>query len=156
MKRFAGVLAMAVIPGIGAAQAKKADVYSAMQLRQMAEGLMRQPGLQESGAAGETLEKYTNDFTMLTVRTKSGGAEMHAEYADIFFVVEGDATLLTGGTVENAKSTGPGEVRGSAVKDGVAHKLGKGDVIHISPNTPHQLLIADGHSFTYFVVKVKE
>jgi uncharacterized RmlC-like cupin family protein len=150
------MLAMVVVPGVAAAQAKGADVYSALQLRQMAEKLMRQQGLRESGVAGEMLEKYKNDLTMLAVRTKSGGAELHAEYADILFVTDGVATLITGGTVEDAKSVGPGEVRGSAVKDGVARKLGKGDVIHISPNTPHQMLIADGHSLTYFVVKVKE
>lgn len=93
---------------------------------------------------------------MLTVRNASGGAEVHEHYADIFFVVDGEATLTSGGTVVDPKTTAPGEIRGNSVSGGVQQKLGKGDVIHISPNTPHQLTIAKGKSFTYFVVKVKE
>ena len=93
---------------------------------------------------------------MLSVRNKTGGAELHEHYADIFFVVDGEATLTSGGTMVEPKTTEPGEIRGSAVSGGVLQKLGKGDVVHISPNTPHQLSIPEGKSFTYFVVKVKE
>ena len=90
------------------------------------------------------------------MRNTSGGAELHEHYADIFFVVEGDATLNSGGTVVDPKTTAPGEIRGTAVSGGVEQKLGKGDVVHIASNTPHQLSIPKGKTFIYFVVKVKE
>jgi quercetin dioxygenase-like cupin family protein len=47
-------------------------------------------------------------------------------------------------------------VRGTGIEGGTKQKLSLGDVIHIQPNTPHQMLIAPGHSITYFVVKVTE
>ena len=84
---------------------------------------------------------------MLSVRNKTGGSELHEHYADIFFVVDGEATLTSGGTMVDPKTTEPGEVRGSAVSGGVEQKLGKGDVVHIPPNTPHQLSIPKGKSF---------
>jgi mannose-6-phosphate isomerase-like protein (cupin superfamily) len=131
-----------------------ADVYSAEQLVQMAHKLEQQESLRTTGTAGETLENYPGHFTMLTVRTASGGAELHEHYSDLFFIVDGEATLTTGGTVLNPSSVGSGETRGTAVEGGVQRKLNKGDVVHISPNTPHQVSITKGHSITYFVAKV--
>lgn len=122
----------------------------------MAQKLEQRKSLATTGAAGETLEKYPGHFTMLTVRNQSGGAELHEHYADIFFVVDGEATLTTGGTILDRKNVGPGEVRGKSIEGGVKRHLAKGDVVHISPNTPHQLTVAKGKSFTYFVVKVHE
>jgi mannose-6-phosphate isomerase-like protein (cupin superfamily) len=122
----------------------------------MAEKLKQQNSIRTTGSAAETLEKYPNHFTMLTVRTASGGAEVHEHYADLFWVIDGDATLITGGTVLNPTGAGSGETRGTELTGGSRQKLSKGDVVHISPNTPHQLLITKGHNFTYFVVKVKE
>ncbi len=132
------------------------DHYSASQLQQMAQKLMQQESLRTSGSVGETLEKYSNHYTMLTLRTASGGAEVHEHYSDIFVVVDGTATLITGGTVINPTIASPGETRGTEVQGGTPKKLAKGDVVHISPNVPHQLLIAKGKRFTYFVVKIHD
>lgn len=156
MKLIWGIVAMAITASTALAQAGGVNHYSAAQLKQMAQKLEQQESFRTTGSAGETLDKYPGSFTMLTVRNTSGGAELHEHYADIFFVVDGEATLTSGGTVVDSKTTAPGEIRGSSVSGGVAQKLGKGDVVHISSNTPHQLSIPKGKSFTYFVVKVKE
>lgn len=156
MKLIWGMVFMALTATATLAQGGGVNHYSAAQLQQMAHKLEQQESFRTTGSAGETLDKYPGSFTMLTVRGVSGGAEVHEHYADIFFIVDGEATLTTGGTVVDPKTTAPGEIRGSAVSGGVRQKLGKGDVVHISPNTPHQLSIAKGKSLTYFVVKVKE
>ncbi len=154
MKKIWGLIVMTLLTTAAIAQSGGADVYSASQLQQMAQKLEQQEGLRTTGLAGETLKKYPNHLTMLTVRTVSGGAELHENYADIFFIVDGEATLTTGGKILNPTGAGPGETRGTAVEGGVQRKLSKGDVVHISANTPHQVSIAKGQSFTYFVVKV--
>lgn len=156
MKLIWGLVVMAFTATAALAQGGGVNHYSAAELQQMAHKLQQQESFRTAGSVGETLEKYPGSFTMLTVRNTSGGAELHEHYADIFFVVDGEATLTSGGTVVDAKTTAPGEIRGSSVSGGVEQKLGKGDVVHISPNTPHQLSIQQGKSFTYFVVKVKE
>ncbi len=107
------------------------------------------------GISTVTLEKYPGHFTMLTVRTRSGGAEMHANWSDIFVVLDGDATEMTGGTIVDRKDGSDGETRGTKVDGGTPTPMHKGDVIHILPNVPHQILLAPGKTFTYFVVKVE-
>ncbi|HVC89250.1 MAG TPA: hypothetical protein VND66_01390 [Acidobacteriaceae bacterium] len=149
-------MAMALTAMTALAQSGGVNHYSAAKLQRMAQKLEQQATSDRTGIAAKTLEKYPGHFTMLTVRTSSGGAEMHAHDADIFFIVDGQAALTTGGTIVDAKTTAPGETRGTKVEGGVTQQLGKGDVVHISPNTPHQMTIAKGHSVTYFVVKVHE
>jgi mannose-6-phosphate isomerase-like protein (cupin superfamily) len=109
-----------------------------------------------TGSASETLEHYNNHFTMLAYRSTNGAAELHQQLADFFYVVHGSATLVTGGTIPDSTLASPGELRGKAVVGGASTSLGVGDVVHIPAGTPHQLLIAPGQEFLYFVVKVKE
>jgi mannose-6-phosphate isomerase-like protein (cupin superfamily) len=109
-----------------------------------------------TGSASTKLAEYPNHYTMIAMREKDGGAEVHQNYADIFFVVKGKATLLTGGTVVDSRTTAPGETAGSAVKGGKETPLGEGDMVHIPAGTPHQLLVPEHGEFVYFVIKVKE
>jgi mannose-6-phosphate isomerase-like protein (cupin superfamily) len=109
-----------------------------------------------SGSSGATLGDYTSHAIKLSVRTASGGAEIHAHYDDIFVVTEGKATLITGGTVMNAQTGNDGETKGSSLRDGQSQTITKNDIVHIPAGTPHQLIIAPGDVFSTIVVKVKE
>jgi mannose-6-phosphate isomerase-like protein (cupin superfamily) len=108
------------------------------------------------GAASSKLNEYPNSFTMIALRGKNGGAEIHEDYADFFFVIRGSARLLTGGTVQDGKSVSAGEIRGKSVLNGVETALNQGDIVHIPATVPHQLLLPEGGTFLYFVIKVKE
>jgi mannose-6-phosphate isomerase-like protein (cupin superfamily) len=108
------------------------------------------------GMASSKLNEYPNHFTMIALRSKNGGAEIHENYADLFFVVRGNAKLLTGGTVQDGKTVNPGEIRGKSVLNGVETTLNPGDIVHIPAAVPHQLLLPEGGTFLYFVIKVKE
>jgi mannose-6-phosphate isomerase-like protein (cupin superfamily) len=135
------------------AQTLKVDHFTPSELAQMAHGL---DGKVQNGMATDDLTKYPNHFTMLILRNKNGTAEMHENFADFFVVVEGHATLVSGGMLKDAKTASPGEYRGSAVENGTKETVSAGDVIHIPATLPHQLLIADGDRFVYFVLKIKE
>ena len=94
---------------------------------------------------------------MLAFRSKDGVGEVHEKFADIFIVIDGKATLLTGGELENPQTSSPGELHGSSIlHPSQTTKLEKGDIVHIPANTPHQMLLPKDGSITYFVVKVKE
>jgi mannose-6-phosphate isomerase-like protein (cupin superfamily) len=93
---------------------------------------------------------------MLAYRSKSGQAELHEKFADFYYVLGGEATLVSGGHMVNSKTTAPGEVRADSVQDGKEMKLTKGDIVHIPANIPHQLVLANGATFQYFIVKVQE
>jgi quercetin dioxygenase-like cupin family protein len=71
-------------------------------------------------------------------------------------VTDGSATLITGGTVVDAKTGADGETKGTRVQDGKSQTITKSDIVHIPAGTPHQLIIAPGDTFSTIVVKVRE
>jgi mannose-6-phosphate isomerase-like protein (cupin superfamily) len=137
------------------AQTMKSDHWSTAELLQRAKHL-KELAANGDGSASEMLEKYPHHYTMLAYRQHSGGGELHQNFADIFFILDGHATVVTGGSLVDAKTTAPGEIRGKSVDGGSSQELKTGDVVHIPAGMPHQTLVADGESVTYFVVKVEE
>jgi mannose-6-phosphate isomerase-like protein (cupin superfamily) len=131
-----------------------ADHYSASTLAKTGAVLRTQAA--SSGVAGVALAHYGNHHTMLTYRAQSGEAEVHENYADVFVIVGGKATLVTEGRIVDAREESPGEIRGSAVTGGKETVMAEGDVVHISAGVPHQILVAQGNELTYFVMKVKK
>ena len=87
-------------------------------------------------------------------REKPGMAEIHTKDADIVYVLDGTATLVTGGTAVDAKVTDPDELRGSSISGGEAHELKKGDVIIIPAGVPHWFKEVS-NPFLYYVVKAR-
>lgn len=149
------ILAIAVLALPCAAQtASKAEVFSGDDLAKQFATLVQ--SAKASGSSGATLGDYNSHAIKLSVRTSSGGAEVHAHYDDVFVVTDGKATLITGGTVVNAKTGSDGETKGSSVQGGKSQTITKGDVVHIPAGTPHQLIIAPGDVYSSIVVKVKE
>lgn len=153
-----GKLAIAAImmSSVGAyAQTMKSDHWSNAELLERAKQL-KAKAAQGDGSASETLEKYPHHYTMLAFRERSGGGELHQNFADIFFILDGHATVVTGGSLVEQKTTGAGEMRGKSVEGGSRQEVKAGDVVHIPAGMPHQTLVRDGDTVTYFVVKVEE
>jgi mannose-6-phosphate isomerase-like protein (cupin superfamily) len=155
MKKQIAISAIAVsLVPIGYAQALKVDHFTPDQILAKAKDLEpKAQGLDK--AASTKLDEYPNHYTMVAMRHKDGGAELHENFADIFYIVQGRATLVTGGSIADAKTGPAGEVRGSAVSGGEHTTLAPGDVVHIPAGLSHQLLLKDD-TFVYFVIKVKE
>jgi mannose-6-phosphate isomerase-like protein (cupin superfamily) len=106
-----------------------------------------------NGSAGATLTRQPNQYTMLTTRTRSGGAELHNQWCDYLIVLDGEGVELTGGTVVDRREEADGEVRGTRVEGAQSHSLHKGDIIFIPAGTPHQAIEPSGKSLTVFVIK---
>ena len=137
------------------AQDMKSDHWSTAELLERAKHLqaMAEKG---DGSASETLQKYPHHYTMLAFRRSNGGGELHQHFADVFYILDGHATVVTGGHLVDQKTTGPGEIRGKAVEGGARQELKAGDIVHIPAGMPHQMLVTDGGTVTYFVVKAEE
>jgi mannose-6-phosphate isomerase-like protein (cupin superfamily) len=110
-------------------------------------GLFAKPG-------GGTVNDTPHYKVMVSTRTGGGEAEQHALDTDIFYIVEGSATFVTGGTIAGAHETGPNETRGTGLEGGVSQTLSAGDVVTIDAGVPHWFKAVDGR-VRYFVVKVK-
>jgi len=86
-------------------------------------------------------------------RIEPGVVEIHDKDTDIFYITEGHATLVTGGTAVEPTTTAAGEIRAKSITGGKAHQLTKGDVVVIPQGVPHQFTAVTG-TFLYFVIKV--
>jgi mannose-6-phosphate isomerase-like protein (cupin superfamily) len=117
---------------------------------------LRELARQGDGAASETLREYPGHCAMLLFRSRDGAAEVHENFADVFYVLDGHATLVTGGAVAGAASIGPGEIRGSSVEGGRRQELRAGDVAHVPADLPHQMLVRGEQTLTCLVMKVRE
>jgi mannose-6-phosphate isomerase-like protein (cupin superfamily) len=137
---------------LGAAEPEGFVIWPGTELRVYGKKLA--PKMNAGKVAAEQLAKFGNHSTMIAHREGDGEAELHETQADVFFVQSGEATLIVGGEVESSRTTAPNEVRGPSIKGGTRHALAPGDVVHIPARIAHQLLIAPGKEFTYFVVKV--
>jgi hypothetical protein len=104
----------------------------------------------------ENLGRFGADHAELVHRDGSGLAEWHGTKADLLVIVAGRGELVIGGTMVGSKTTAVGEVRGSSIDGGVHQELSPGDIIHIPPKTPHQMLLDPGVQITYFALKVRE
>ncbi len=119
--------------------------------------VMRIPGPQVASAFARGVPLIENDqFKVHASRREAPGqAEVHSGEADIIYVLEGGATFVTGGSVENGRTTGPDEVRGDSIIGGETHRLARGDVLVVPAGTPHWFKeIAPGGPMLYYVVKV--
>jgi len=97
----------------------------------------------------------TKDFTVSgSHRNGPGQVEVHATETDIFYVTDGEATLVTGGTVVGGKTTGPGQIRGTDIRGGQTQRLKKGDVVTIPAGTPHWFKELATPTISYLTIKV--
>ena len=103
-------------------------------------------------AKGEPLLETADYKIHASRREKAGLAEVHEHETDILRVVAGTARLVTGGTLVDAKTTAPGEIRGVSIASGTARDLAPGDVVVIPAGVPHWFERVS-NPFTYYVVK---
>lgn len=132
----------------------KAEVFSAAQIREQLAGLGTQAAA--SGSSGSTLADYGSHKLQISVRTASGGAEIHAHFDDVMIVQQGRATLITGGTVIEPKTGPDGETKGTSIQGGKSQTISVGDLVTVNAGVPHQILVAPGTTYSAVVIKVKE
>lgn len=104
------------------------------------------------GENGDTLIARREFRVNASRRDGPGQAEVHLRDTDVFYVLEGKATVLTGGALVDAQTVAPGELRGSALKGGTEIRLAKGDVLTVPRGVPHWFQSVTT-PFRYFVVK---
>ena len=85
-------------------------------------------------------------------RVEPGQAEIHTLDTDVIYVVDGSATLVTGGKALDTKEIAPDEIRGTKIEGGEEHQITKGEVIIIPNGVPHQFTAVSGE-LHYFVCK---
>jgi len=80
-------------------------------------------------------------------------AELHDASDDVYYVLEGTATLTLGGKLDAPKETDPGEWRSPKIIDGKSFEIKKGDLIVVPRGTPHQRS-TENKDFMMILIKI--
>jgi mannose-6-phosphate isomerase-like protein (cupin superfamily) len=88
-------------------------------------------------------------------RTGPGQVEVHDKDTDTFYVLEGEATFVTGGTMVGGRVSGPNQQLGTDIRGGQAYHLTKGDVITVQAGVPHWFKEVS-KPITYYLVKISK
>lgn len=105
-------------------------------------------------AKGGTMIKGSDFAVQGTHRVKPGRVEVHVKETDVFYVTDGSATVITGGTVVNPKEGRENQIGGDSIDGGQTFHISKGDVMTIPAGVPHWFKETTGVS--YYVVKVNK
>jgi mannose-6-phosphate isomerase-like protein (cupin superfamily) len=116
---------------------------------------MLQAVAREIAAKGEITQRVVEGGTFsVNVRHIAGSetALQHGKIAEVWVVRDGTGTVATGGTLVGATpGTGPGELRGTGIRDGVERVIKAGDLVFIPPGVPHG--IKQSTSITYLNIR---
>ena len=80
----------------------------------------------------------------LEYRASVGPAAVHEKEAEVFYVIDGSATMVTGGTLVNEKRTNAENLAGTGIEGGMSRAVAKGDFIVVPENTPHWFSAING------------
>jgi mannose-6-phosphate isomerase-like protein (cupin superfamily) len=85
--------------------------------------------------------------------TTPPNAELHDTSDDVYYVLDGTATLILGGTLDSPSEIEPGEWRGPKIVNGKTIQVARGDLIVVPRGTPHQRLTVN-QDFTMILIKI--
>lgn len=108
------------------------------------------------GSASDTIREFESYSISLMTLVRSGDAVAHEKHGRTFLVLDGQATLVSGGVVDHGRTMADGEVRGTAITGGLSRELRRGDVVHVAAGIAHQFQIAGEKSFSCLLILVKE
>ena len=94
-------------------------------------------------------------LVVLAQRRESGPVEYHDHTNHVFVIVEGEATLVVGGTMVDSKRTAPNQMRAPSVTGGTTYHVSKGDVITIPAKTPHWFKEVLSKTIAYYAVNIE-
>ena len=73
----------------------------------------------------------------LEYRASIGPAAVHEKDVEMFYVVDGSATMVTGGKLINEKRNNADNLGGTGIEGGMSREITKGDFIMVPSSTAH-------------------
>jgi len=98
----------------------------------------------------ETVGNYDGHSMYLVLRGRTSPAEVHETESDIQIGVRGTALSIVGGELVDAESLPRKQQRGKSIDGGMRGETGPGDMIHIPPGIPHQLIVDQPYMYLLF------
>jgi mannose-6-phosphate isomerase-like protein (cupin superfamily) len=80
----------------------------------------------------------------LEYRAGTAPASVHETEAELFYVIDGSATIVTGGTLTEERRTNPENLTGTGIAGGTPRRITKGDFVLVPDHTPHWINGVEG------------
>ncbi len=128
--------------------------WSALVVDEVADRL--EESLGDKSLVWETVGNYDGHSVYLVLRGKTGTAEIHETESDVQISVRGRATSVIGGELLDPENLPRKQIRGSSIQSGLERELAPGDIMHIPPGLPHQLIIDASEPYMYLLIKIDE
>lgn len=81
-------------------------------------------------------------------------AAVHDKDAEFIYVLDGSGTLITGGTLADAKHVNAVNQRGSGITGGTPRTLAKGDSVFLPPGMPHHFAVIGGEGLAVIALHI--
>src|SRR5213592_1163438 len=91
----------------------------------------------EKNALGQRMLQLGTYNVNMEHRVMGQAAAVHEKEAELFYVIEGAGTIVTGGKLTAPNRTNADNLTGSGIDGGVAQHVTKGDFVMVPENTPH-------------------
>jgi len=145
-------LALSVVVSVASAAVAQTrgpatDILAA-DVQAMAKSMSAMPGGDELLRVASIDSGEYNVGVAVVHRAKAANIQAsleHHQITEVYHVISGSGTMVTGGTMENLKETtdphtiqvvGP-SAGGGKIVGGLSRKIGAGDVVIVPPDTPH-------------------
>jgi mannose-6-phosphate isomerase-like protein (cupin superfamily) len=80
----------------------------------------------------------------LEYRSAVANAATHETEAELFYVIDGSATLVTGGELVESQRTNAQNLSGKSIAGGTSQRIAKGDFVMVPEGVPHWFSAIDG------------
>jgi mannose-6-phosphate isomerase-like protein (cupin superfamily) len=117
----------------------KATVFTAADVAAL---IAKSPA--DRNATGQRMIQLGNYNVSLEHRVMGQGAAVHEKEAELFYVIEGSGTIVTGGKLVDEKRTNDANLSGTSIQGGESKKISKGDWVMVPEGVPHQIPNVDG------------
>ena len=157
MHKLFAILFVVILTGFAFGQSQPAASAQAGNSKQMEAPMVKyfsKDDLAASFAKGATIAEQSNYKVMTAHRNEGGLPEAHKNFTDIFYIVQGETTVIVGGKMVGETGKNPDEPRGTSIDGGQTFKMGPGDSIIIPAGVPHWMKEVKGE-LHYYVIKVK-
>jgi quercetin dioxygenase-like cupin family protein len=131
------------------------ELLDAATLHATGDALLAQARTAKDGMGWKVLLTRPDGNEQMVVRVKSGQGEWHRNDADVLIGLEGEAQVITGGSLMHGVPFMPGEMSGDRVAGGTVQSFRAGDVLRIEPRVPHQFLMQPGMTMRYLLIKIR-
>ncbi len=146
MRIVLGACALILVPSVILAQQAPAaatlkTLASSADVTAIVQKLKSQPAQPLRAAPLFQLAPYTVN---IEYRSAVANASVHDTEAELFYVIDGSATFVTGGQLVGAERPNPQNQTGKSISGGTSQRVTKGDFMIVPEGTPHWFSAVDG------------